>query len=84
MSDIAQIQPVKFTWKSDNSNKPCVGVLAQSVQSVVPEAIDISATIPNDPTEYLGVRYTELIPLMIAAIQELKAEVDSLKQQLNK
>jgi hypothetical protein len=84
LADIAQIEPVKFTWKSDAENKPQVGVLAQSVQNVVPEAIE-SSTIEIDGTEeYLQVRYTELIPLMIASIQELKAEVDSLKQQLGK
>jgi hypothetical protein len=30
-------------------------------------------------TEYLNVRYTELIPLMIASIQELKAEFEAYK-----
>jgi hypothetical protein len=84
LADIAQIEPVKFTWKDDATNKPQVGVIAQSVQAVVPEAIEQSKAIKGDDTEYLGVRYTELIPLMIASIQELKAEVDSLKQQLGK
>jgi hypothetical protein len=84
LADIAQIEPVKFTWKSDTENKPQVGVIAQSVQAVVPEAVEAS-TIEMDATEeYLTVRYTELIPLMIASIQELKVEVDSLKQQLGK
>ena len=78
--DIDQIEAVKFTWKSDKQSNPQVGVIAQSVQGVVPEAI--STTIENGE-EYLSVRYTELIPLMIASIQELKAEVDSLKSQLN-
>jgi len=27
--------------------------------------------------------YTEVIPLLVAAIKELKAEVDSLKAQIN-
>ena len=76
LNDIAQIQPVKFTWKSDEGNKPQVGVIAQSVQNVVPESVD-STTIEMDGTEeYLTVRYTELIPLMIASIQELKAQLD--------
>jgi hypothetical protein len=78
LADIVQIEPVKFTWKSDESKKPCVGVIAQSVQKVIPEAIN------EDKDGLLSVRYTELIPLMIASIQELKAEVDSLKQQLGK
>ena len=84
LADIAQIEPIKFTWKNDETNTPHVGVIAQSVQAVVPEAISQSQAIEGDDTEYLGVRYTELIPLMIASIQELKAEVDSLKQQLGK
>jgi hypothetical protein len=77
LNDIAQIQPVKFTWKSDEDSKPQVGVIAQSIQNVVPEAVD-STTIEMDGTEeYLTVRYTELIPLMIASIQELNAKVDA-------
>jgi hypothetical protein len=77
LNDIAQIQPVKFTWKSDEDNKPQVGVVAQSVENVVPEAVD-STTIEMDGTEkYLTVRYTELIPLMIASIQELNAKVEA-------
>ena len=82
LNDIAQIQPVKFTWKSDEDNKPQVGVIAQSVQNVVPESVD-STTIKMDGTEeYLTVRYTELIPLMIASIQELKAELDATKAEV--
>ena len=76
LTDIAQIEAVKFTWKSDEQASPQVGVIAQSVQNVVPEAI--STTIENGQ-EYLSVRYTELIPLMIASIQQLKAEFDAYK-----
>ena len=79
LADIAQIQPVKFTWKNDPDSKPQVGVIAQSVQSVVPEAMDSTTYEMNGDTEYLQVRYTELIPLMIASIQELKAEFDAYK-----
>jgi hypothetical protein len=83
LADIAQIQPVKFTWKSDATNKPCVGVLAQSVKEVVPESIEMNA-MPNseDKTEYLSIRYTELIPLLIASIQEQQALIESLTTRL--
>ncbi|CAB4139140.1 Intramolecular chaperone auto-processing domain containing protein [uncultured Caudovirales phage] len=81
--DISQIKPVKFTWKDDPTNKAQVGVIAQSVLPVVPEAVE-SITTPKseDKTEYLSVRYTELIPLMIAAIQEqqtiIKTQSDAI------
>jgi hypothetical protein len=79
LSDIAQIEAVKFTWKSDQESKPCVGVIAQSVQGVVPEAIETIRVSKEDETDYLSVRYTELIPLLVASIQQLKAEFDAYK-----
>ena len=70
LHDISKIKPIKFTWKQHPENGPQVGVIAQSVSDVVPEAIS-TMTYPTDGNEYLGVRYTELIPIMIAGIQEL-------------
>ena len=77
LADIAQLEPVKFTWKSDENNTPQVGLIAQSVQKVIPEAVEAQKSDGN--IEYLGVRYTEVIPLLVAAIKELKAEFDAYK-----
>ena len=53
-------------------------LIAQDVQAVLPEAVDVQ----DNEQGTLGLRYTDVMPLLVAAIKELKAEVDSLKAQL--
>ena len=55
-----------------------VGVTAQSVQKVQPEAV---APAPID-NQYLTVRYERLTPLIIESIKELRAEIEILKAKL--
>jgi hypothetical protein len=61
------------SWKKDASLPRDVGVIAQDVLAILPEAVST-----EDP-DNLGIRYTHLVPLLIKAIQELKQEIDSLK-----
>jgi len=82
LSKVLTLRAAEFTWKSDATNKPQVGLIAQEVQQVLPEAVNSNAYIHNDETEYLGVNYTEVIPLLVAAIKELSAEVTALKAKV--
>ena len=79
LEHILQLNPIKYTWKSDTNKKVNIGLLAQNVLEVVPEIVDEN-TLPNDEedqTKYLSLRYTDLIPVLIGSIQELKVIVDA-------
>jgi len=73
LSKVLSLRAAKFTWKDDDTNTPQVGLIAQDVQKVLPEVVK------TNKDGYLGVSYTEIIPLLVAAIQDLKAELDAYK-----
>ena len=71
------LRTVKYSLKDDERNKINLGLIAQDVVKVFPEIVDIE----NDEIGKMGVRYTELIPILVASIKELKAEIDELKNK---
>ena len=63
----------------DVGKKRRVGLLAQEVQVVLPEAVSLVMKPDGQETDYLTVDYTRVVPLLVAAINELRAEVNTLK-----
>jgi hypothetical protein len=50
-------------------------LIAQEVQQVLPEAVDVA----DDADGTLGLAYTDVIPLLVASIKELNAKVAALE-----
>ena len=76
LNKVSQIRAVEFTWKADTLNKPNIGFIAQDVQVVLPEVID------TDTNGHLGVRYAEVTSLLLAAIKEQQALIQSLTTRI--
>jgi hypothetical protein len=76
---VSSLRAVIGKYKSDAPEKRRSFLIAQDVQAVLPEAVYQN----SEEDDTLSLAYTDVIPLLVAAIQELKAEVDSLRAQLN-
>lgn len=70
---VSFLRAVIGKYKQDKEGTRRSFLIAQDVQKVLPEAVDASNK------DFLGLRYTEVIPLLVAAIKELKSEIDILK-----
>lgn len=62
------------TFDKDGSRQ--VGVIAQEIQTTVPEVVS------EDNNGYLSVNYNGIVGVLIEAVKELKAEVEELKSKL--
>ena len=70
---VSTLRAVIGKYKTDEEGTRRSFLIAQDVLAVLPEAVD--ATNPDD----LGVQYTEVIPLLVAAIKEQQALIIQLQ-----
>lgn len=63
---------LQVMFKTGGNGKE-IGLLAQEVEQVLPNVV------LTDPDGKKLINYTAIIPVMIQAIKELKAEVETLK-----
>jgi hypothetical protein len=76
LDEVLKIKTVSYNWR-DNDNGKRLGFIAQDLQYVIPEVISVA----NDSVKTLGVRYTELIPVLTKAIQEQQEIINELKSE---
>jgi hypothetical protein len=95
LNEVLAIEPIAFTMKDDPSI-PKIGFSAQQVQPIVPEAVydtkecidgyteneETKEQIANSDRTKLAMEYTQLIPVLVNAVKELKAELDEAKARI--
>ena len=86
LTEVLQIAPVEYTFDDDSEQSPRIGFTAQQVQPIVPECVyDTREPIsgePEDAPTKLAMDYTSIIPVLVKALQELNAKVESLEARL--
>jgi hypothetical protein len=74
---VNNINVYDFEWKSDKTRS--YGVKAHELQEVIPQAVNGE----KDGEQMQQVDYSKIVPVLLKSIQELKAEIETLKAQIN-
>jgi hypothetical protein len=77
---VKQLRGITHTWKepmqdSDNPNQVGYGLIAQEVETVIPEVV----ITDNSEEGYKSINYEKLVPLLIETIKELEARLTELE-----
>lgn len=76
LDKIRRIKPFNFTFKKDKNKTPHVGVIAQDLQKIFPDAVQ------KDSNGYLTIRQEDMFYAVINAIKELDAKIMQLIETL--
>lgn len=96
MATIMRLNPTTYKFKGNGSYNGLTlsagqhyGLIAQEVEEVIPSLVKTNTHTFNEDgvtktMDYKSLNYTELIPLLIKAVQEQQQEIDALKAELEK
>lgn len=91
---LSSLTGYRFNWNdkgqkilSKSSNEIDVGLIAQDVQRVIPQAVKInmsgnSLDINKAPFDYLTINYDKIIPFLVEGYKAQKLEIIAMKKQI--
>jgi len=77
LSAILKMHPVQYNWREGDDRDTKIGFLAQELRQVIPEVV-----VGDEKKETLAVNYTELIPVLVRAIQQQQEQIEVLKKKI--
>jgi hypothetical protein len=73
LAKLARLRGVFYTWDKDHGSKHDVGFIAEEVGEVLPEIVQYEA----NGVDAIGMDYSKLTPLLVEAVNALRAEKDA-------
>ncbi|MEL6675782.1 MAG: tail fiber domain-containing protein [Bacteroidota bacterium] len=92
LTEVMKLKPVSFTWRSYPEQGNKLGLIAQEVQGVLPEVVVDKEWIQEEgegvpraqPTQRLGMYYTDIIPVLIKATQEQQLIIEYQEDEIQR
>jgi hypothetical protein len=75
LNKVISMNPVYYSWKESEDNKQHIGFIAQEMEKIEPTVVEQNGGL-------YGINYTELIPVLTAAIQEQQTIINDLKARV--
>ena len=76
LTKVSTLRAVTGRYNTDDANTSRSFLIAQDVEKVLPEAVE------SGNPDALGLRYTEIIPLLVAALKESKERIEQLETEM--
>lgn len=80
LDEVLKMRAVRYDWIDQPTATQRLGFIAQEVKEVIPEVVlgDENEEAP------MGVNYSELIPVLVKAVQEQQAQIDAQAKEIEK
>jgi hypothetical protein len=80
LDEIMQLDPKEYHWNTKpNQKDKSIGLIAQDVQKIIKEIVHAD----TDEEKTLSISYTELIPVLIKALQEQQSIIENQNMKIN-
>ncbi len=82
LDKVLKLRPTKYQFNSQEDNSYTLGLIAQEVKEVLPNVVNQITSIEEDGTDYLGIEYSSMIPVLVGAIQDQQELINDLQKQV--
>lgn len=76
VNKLSNLRPLKYSYQYDEKHHTHFGFLSQDVESIYPELVY------NIDEETKGINYLEIIPLLVAKINQMQIQIDEQDKQI--
>jgi hypothetical protein len=80
LHEVMHLRPVTWTWKEKPEQGMQVGLIAQEVETVLPELV----ASEMDAERTKGLNYIGLVPVLIKGMQEQQLQIEAQQEQLTR
>jgi hypothetical protein len=82
LDKISDIRCINFKLKTDEDSVKRIGFIAQDFVGKFDEIVEEPSSIDGSPDKYLGLKYAEVTPILMKAVQEQQALIEDLRSEV--